>query len=113
MPRISEVRMCLLYEHLSNLPEGRSRDLIYPEIVKFMKSTNFLTCMWVQSQYAPYLLARYSGDTAKVSTWTINHPNDIYSDPWNSKKIYFADPFPEWFPEHTHDAAILVRACHL
>lgn len=79
-------------------------------ISRFMRSTNFLTCLWVQSKYAPYLLARYTTDNETKSFW-LTAPTTVFLQP--DSKVHYSDPLPGWLSKFNEEGARLVHGCHL
>lgn len=71
-----------------------------PELIeRFLKSPQLLNCCWIQSQFAPYSLARLTPESD--TNFTINSPKDVYPAVGMTLAAYeYSDPIPEWFSKH-------------
>ncbi|KIJ24000.1 hypothetical protein M422DRAFT_275321 [Sphaerobolus stellatus SS14] len=94
------------HHHLS---ETSATEDLFQHIRQFMRSKNFLTCLWVQSKWAPYQLARYTTEGTKTA-FHIENPTTIFL-PVPSSKLYYADPLPGWLSEYNDEGAKLVHGC--
>jgi hypothetical protein len=99
------------HHHLNKISEEDIKDDLFKDISTFMRSSNFLTCIWVQSQYAPYQLARYTQER-KGGTYRINTPKDVYSQAPGSTHS-FADPLPEWLAKYNPAGSRLTQGYQL
>ena len=104
------LRYASIFWH-QHLKESSASLPLFERISHFMHSTNFLTCLWVQSKYAPYLLTRY---TAKDDSGSFRIQNATAVFLPNPKtEVYYPDPLPGWLSDFNEDGAQLVRGCQL
>lgn len=96
----------IFWHHHLNLPSG-SEDL-FLSISAFMHSSNFITCLWVQSKYAPYQLTRYTKGEEGLS-YHIQNPTAIFTP--SEPEVFYADPLPGWLYRFNPEGKSLVHAC--
>lgn len=96
----------IFWHHHLNLSPGN--DDVFRSISAFMRSSNFITCLWVQSKYAPYQLTRYTRGEEGMS-YHIQNPTDIFTP--SEPEVFYADPLPGWLSRFNPEGERLVQAC--
>ena len=86
------------YRHLDLSPDSSE---LFKAVSGFLRSSNYWTCMHVQSKYAPFSFGSY---TERRQGFTINNP-DCFARHGNT---YIADPLPHWL-EHCDEGGRLVK----
>lgn len=82
------------YQHLSEDEITPTKDL-FKDVSDFLRSCTFLTCIRVQSKYAPYLFVRLTAQNGK--TWVMKSTAAVYRP--NPKNDYYSDAIPRWIEE--------------
>ncbi|KAF8542001.1 hypothetical protein BDD12DRAFT_943883 [Trichophaea hybrida] len=82
------------YQHLSEDGITPTEDL-FRDVSNFLRSCSFLTCIRVQSKYAPYLFARLT--TQEGLIWVMKSTAAVYRP--NPKNDYYSDAIPRWVEE--------------
>jgi len=89
------------HAHLSASP---GTEELCNRVSAFMRSCNFLTCIWLQSKYAPYLFARLT-DIGE-HRYVMNTAKDIYCE---DGRPFYSDALPGWLQDWP-DGAKLVQS---
>jgi hypothetical protein len=97
------------HKHLSEAGIKPGNNL-FRAVSDFLRSSNFLTCIRVQSRYAPYLVSCLTAD-ASGEIFRINSPTDIYlSAPGEA---HYSDALPGWLESFGKTGEYLAHSYHL